>query len=490
MSFRRLVLAISLIAVFAIGLRMSVDTDTYWHLAAGRWMVERRQLLQRDVFSHTMAAQPWVNHSWLSQLLLFGVHEALGLPGLNLLTALLAVAGLAILWAALEGAPLAKGFVTVLAASTAAVFWSARPQMLTFVAVAGYVLILERWRRRQPSPLWALPLIMLLWANLHGGFAAGFLLIFAYLVGEWLVPLLAALTGKISLAQASHGGWDRTRPLVMAAVGASLVTMINPAGPRLLLIPFETISIGALQDYIQEWQSPNFHQPQLLPFAAMLLLSAAAMAASGGKVHPTEIVLFVGVGYMALSAARNISLFALAVSPPLARHGQSALAPLSDRLRDRSELPPRLLPLLNGTLIALVTIAVGLWSAPRLTKDFAATREAERVPVAAVDHIQSDRPPKPILNSYDWGGYLIWRLWPEYRSFVDGRTDLYGDAFLQDYLQLWRAEGNWQRQVRKYGFESALLEPGAPLVTSLESEGWRTAYRDGQAVLLIRSSAR
>jgi hypothetical protein len=114
------------------------------------------------------------------------------------------------------------------------------------------------------------------------------------------------------------------------------------------------------------------------------------------------------------------------------------------------------------------------------------TALAERLPVAAVEYIDAHRPPGPLFNSYNWGGYILWALYPEYPSFVDGRTDLFDDEVLREYLTAWRADDGWQAVLEDRGIRLALLEPNAPLVHALEFAGWSKVYADSQAVVLQR----
>lgn len=486
MTFRRLVLLVSLLAVFCIGVRFAADTDTWWHLAAGEWMVGNRALLDTDVFSHSRAGEPWANHSWLAQLILYGTYEVAGLPGLNLLTAVLAVAAFLLLWTCLEGPALLRGFVTLLAASTAAVFWSARPQMFSFLLAAAFLWVLERWRQGQTFLLRLLPALMILWANLHGGFAVGFILLVLYLGGSWIQHFVHYLQTEIPFRRVARVAWSESRGLVFASAAAILAVTLNPRGPALLALPFQTISVGVLQQYIQEWQSPNFHLAQTLPFAVMLLLTPVAMATSRRDGHPTEYLLFAGLGYLSLTAARNISVFALAVAPTMSRHGQDALEAVSARIGGREDLPPRLANFLNLVLLSLVVVAAALWALPRLSPEFNEQTLEERMPVEAMDYMAREPLSGPLLNAYDWGGFVIWRLWPEQRTYVDGRTDLFGDEVLEEYLSLWRAEDGWKRTMEQRGFETVLLERRAPLVQLLLAEGWIPRYLDADAAVLTK----
>jgi hypothetical protein len=137
----------------------------------------------------------------------------------------------------------------------------------------------------------------------------------------------------------------------------------------------------------------------------------------------------------------------------------------------------------------LLVIATQVWMAPRLNERFNQAAIEARLPVAAVDYLAEQSPPGPLLHSYDWGGYLLWRLWPAYQSYVDGRTDLFGEDLLREYLQVWRADPGWQEVVARRGFQSALVAPSAPITLALQTQGWRVVFQDELAVVLQAPAA-
>src|SRR5574342_207667 len=186
----RLVVCLALAGIFAMAARPSVDTDTWWHLRAGAWMVAHRQVLTHDEFSSTRYGQPWINHSWLSQIPLYLLWRALGYAGLNLATAALVTLAFLLVYWQCSGNAYLKAFTLVLAAAVSAVYWSARPQLISFVLAAVFLYVLHAFRWRGVNRLWLLPPLMALWVNLHGGFAIGFLLLAITLAGQVLSRLL------------------------------------------------------------------------------------------------------------------------------------------------------------------------------------------------------------------------------------------------------------------------------------------------------------
>jgi hypothetical protein len=141
----------------------------------------------------------------------------------------------------------------------------------------------------------------------------------------------------------------------------------------------------------------------------------------------------------------------------------------------------------NVLLLVLLVAAAGLKSIIPLSRSANETAIRDQTPVAAAAFLLEARPPGPLLNSYNWGSYVIWALYPHYLSFVDGRTDLFDDEILQEYLQLWRADPGWEDILSRWGLKTALLEPEAPITRELLLAGWRILYQDPQAVVLSES---
>ena len=111
--------------------------------------------------------------------------------------------------------------------------------------------------------------------------------------------------------------------------------------------------------------------------------------------------------------------------------------------------------------------------------------EAEKFPLAATDFLNREPATGPIMNHYNWGGYFIWKLYPQYRVFVDGRADVYGDRFIDDFAASYYLTDNWKRPIEQWGIQTIILPPDAPLITALRSSsGWKTIYADSQALIL------
>jgi hypothetical protein len=486
--FNRLVPYIALLAVFVMAVQPSVDTDSWWHLRSGAWILENGQILRSDPFSLTRKGQTWIYPGWLSQIILYSVYQLSGFAGLNLLTGLMVLLTFALLWKTMEGKGLLRAFVLMLAAATSGLYWSARPQIFTLVLASACLFLLEGARKGNLKRLWFLPALITLWVNLHGGFIVGYIFIGLYLVGDLIEILVSTFLGQRAIEE-----WqDRKKflsTLSIVGIACIFVGMINPHGPAILLYPFQTVSIGALQDYILEWQSPNFHTPEVQPFILLLFLTLIAMGISTRKRSAREFLLVSAFGYMSLLAVRNVGLFALVAAPIACRHLEAGLDPLFARVKSTKELPEKLTKSLNLFIAVLLLFTGTIRVSTQLVEKVNLERINEQIPLEAFDFIEEERPEGPLFNSYNWGGYVIWRLYPDYLSFVDGRTDLFSDEILNGYLDAWLAKPGWQTFLEEWGIQWALLETDSPLSNAMIYEGWHVLYRSDQAIILAKNGS-
>ena len=280
MSFRRLVPYLTFLAVLAMAIRPSIDTDTWWHLRAGESILDHRQILRQDVFSFTMPGAAWEYPGWLAEIAMAAIRRAAGLAGLSAFTAVFVVLGLAFLWPLLEGPLLLRSFVLLLAAATSAIYWSARPQIITFALTGATLYLMDRAIPRWPAAAWVLPALLALWANLHGGFAIGLILIAATFLGEVFEAFVGDPARGLHLGEAWQSRRGRLARIAGLGVVCALAVGVNPFGLSMLAYPWKTVSIGTLQSSIQEWQSPDFHTAAVQPFLVMLIGLLASVAGS------------------------------------------------------------------------------------------------------------------------------------------------------------------------------------------------------------------
>ncbi len=478
----RLVMAITLLALLAMATRVAFDSDTWWHLRAGAWMVEHRQVLTEDVFSTNFAGSRWEYPAWLSQVCMYLVFSRWGYSGLNALTALAVVAAFVLVYATCPGNVYVRAGAVILAAAASAVFWSARPHIFSFVLAAAMLYVLDRYRRRGINQLWLLPPLMALWANIHPAFAVGF------------IVLGLTLAGEVTRALLGRGGWRRAAWLAGVSVACLGALLLTPYGPGLVVYPFKTVAISTLQDFIQEWQSPNFHMREAQPIIWLWLATFAALGLSRRRLEPAAFFLLAGLLAMALLAGRNVALFALVAAPVLARHAQAVVDDVSAAhphwaaaLERQAQQASRVAPVLNWLVLALIALATALKMALPLEPRLSASLALRDMPEGAANYLLREHPAGPLFNPYQWGGYLAWRLYPEYSVYVDGRTDLYGDEYLYEYLRLVVGVPEWERVLDRRGVRLMLVEAGSPLAAlARDDSDWKAVYGDRVAEIYQR----
>jgi hypothetical protein len=284
-----------------------------------------------------------------------------------------------------------------------------------------------------------------------------------------------------------------------------LVVVINPNGLAMWAIPFRTIEVGVLQDYISEWASPDFHQFVQQSFLWLLFATFGAVGLSRRRLDGTDLLALAGFGYLALLARRNFGPFAMVAAPVLSWHlavlleswvesvrpswlQMKSRLPFLDRLPQSKPLSPIVSKTLNILIIGLLglvaVVKVYLVTNPVLVDYF----EKQTFPVAAVSWVDANRPAGNLFNAYGWGGYLLWNL-PQYPVFVDGRTDLYNDQLLEEYLRIVGGGTDALSLLNAHSVNLVLVEAGSALGRQLEaSPDWQRPFEDDLAAVFVRKS--
>lgn len=492
LTLPRLLTAIVFISVFTMAVRVPADTDTWWHLVTGRYIVHNWVIPLADPFSHTQLGQPWIDHGWLAQVLLYGVYAVASWTGLSLGVAALVTLAFAFVYAQSTGNPYIRAFGVVLGAIASSVIWAARPQIISFLLTALVAYLLDRHKRHGGRLLPWMPLVTLVWANVHGGYAIAFILMLCYAVGE----AANLLTGHDQDPVLSR---RRLLNLGLVMAISFLTVAINPNTWRMWLYPFQTVSMGVLREFIQEWQSPDFHQVWQQPFILLLLLTLLALARAGRRADFTDLALLAVWTMGALLAGRNIAIFALVTVPVFVRYATIAWNRQIEDWRGAASAQPlfqkasqpmassKVMGALNWLLLILIIVAALVKIYQPLAPGAADRATRESLPAEAVAAIQELRPAGPMFNSYNWGGYLIFALWPDYPVFVDGRTDLYDDSFLREYIDIYLANDGWHDSLDRYGIRMVFVETNSVLAKFLRMEPmWQEAYRDNMAAVFTR----
>ena len=444
---------------------MLSDGDTGWHIAAGHWILDHRAVPTADPFSYTFAGKPWVAHEWLSEVLMALAYRVAGWSGIAVLFAS-AVAGMFFL----VGAEMRRwlSFRWLAVALTALFFllqpfMLARPHMLAWPMLAIWTIGLLRARERNRAPPLALAALMTLWANLHGSFLFGFVLLAAF----GLEALIAGRARPFPVLRS----WGI---FAVAALAASLLT---PHGIEGLIFPLQVSGMTSLP-LIVEWQATSFGT--ISSFEVILLATLFLLLSRGVRIPPVRLILLLGILHLALAHVRHQAVLGvvgmLVLAAPAGIRGAAGDDRLRPVLRDWRSRPAITLAILA---LLLVVVSAARLAVPMKRPD---TRD---VPVAAVAALPGYMRAEHGFNRYGFGGLLILN---GFRPYIDGRADLYGDAFLHDYSRIVNGDAaRWNAAVRQWNIRWAILSPKDRLATVLTGDkGWRRLYADKWAIVFVK----
>jgi hypothetical protein len=445
---------------------LNSDGDAARHLAVGREILDTRAIPRTDFFSHTRAGAPFVAYEWLGEVAFAAADRAGGLVGVEWLAAALIALPFLLLgrWMVRDGTHAGIAVALVAAGALAStVHWLARPHLFSVVLALFWSRALARFEetadRRYLIPL---PFAMVAWVNLHPGFLAGFILLAVYLAGN-------------------ARRRDRALPIVQVVGASLLATLINPFGARLWPYVLGYVQRKPLLDQIQEFQSPNLHEPAPKIFLLLALLALLAMALAPRRARGTDVLLLLVWTYLGLYSVRNIALFVVVCLPVVGRVLQTWLGDAPSRLTDMERRMGR--PLLPAALAGLA-----LFLQPHLSPAMAQTAfEARTFPVEAVPKLASLRVQGRLFNYYAWGGYLEYAARLKYPVFVDGQTDHYGLELINDYQHIWQLGPEWRSLLECYGVSWALIPHDSPLSLMLaQTPPWARVYEDSTADVWVR----
>jgi hypothetical protein len=458
------------VAIYALllvaGNRLLLDPDTLWHITVGQWMLDHHAVPHTDIYSFTMRGHPWISMQWVYEVLCAKAHALFGWSGPVVLTAAAS---------ALTFALLAKFLSRHLSQSATIVFVSAalaltaghllaRPHVLALpVMVAWAGGLIDAADRRDAPSFWLLPLLAL-WANLHGGFIFGLVLVGPVAL-DAVVSADAASRKSLALRWAAFG------------VGALIAACCTPYGWNSILASKNILEMGSALPLIMEWRPADFSH--VGPFEICLLMAMGLALLRGIRLPPTRILLLLGLLHMALAQGRATEILALlapmVLAVPLAEQIGRAEPSSSSATRPSRGL------LFAGVAIVLTAATVAYASVARFEPN------ARQSPVAAVVALKKMNFTR-VFNDYDFGGYLIYS---GVAPFIDGRTDIYGEKFFVDHNA---ASGlmepdNLFRMLDEYKIEATLMRTQSAATKLLDHmDGWQKVYSDDIATIHVRKS--
>ena len=452
---------------------VSGDGDANMHWRVGEYMLETKQIIRADVFSHTMPGSPIVSKEWLAQILFALAGRAGGLTGLTILAAVVIASTFALLHRQLvcEGSDLLVATLLILIAAWASVpHWHARPHVFSFLMLLLWHQAIRRYKRQDCAGRLAVTLgvLTVLWVNLHGGYLAGFIV----LGGYWMAALIEFKSPEA-----------RRKLITLTGIGllCAVVSLLNPNGYRVHIHNLQFVRSSFFVNWLDEYASNNFHLADSYGLLAWLAILFIALVVFRPRLSTGNWIVLIAWCYFALYAVRNVTFFVILSAPIFAP--VLSVAVRGSVLRDTSERITRIDSPNRGwiTVLAIATIAV-------IVASPVTSMPSRSWPVAAVDFIQKNRDQfgGNMFNLYGWGGYLLQTL-PEHKVFVDGRADFYGEALVRDYDEVDELRPHCREVLERYEVQWTLLPVNHRLNQALALQHeWQRVYIDEVAVIYCK----
>ena len=457
------------------------DPDIWWHMRNAQYLFQHHQLPRVDMYSFTVAGQPWTSHEWLGEIPFYLAYRTLGLVGLKSLTFfLLDAVFLLLLYLSYQESRNFKAAVVACCYSTflATVSFGPRTILFGYVYLVILLIILQRFRQRGKAPLWVVPILFCLWVNTHGSWALGLILFF--LIGA--SGLVGGTWGRVEAVKWTP---EQRRKLVVTGAASVAALFVNPFGWRLLYYPFDLAFRQRLNiSHVAEWVPLEVNNLRgTMGLGLVLILLVSALMRNRRWNLGWLLALLFGI-YCGFSHIRFLVLLGIVAAPVMA--GALDFFPRYRPLRDNWAL--------NAVAIVLLLGAMGyFW--PREAKVRASVEET--YPAGVLPYLKAHPPQGNVLNFYLWGGYLGWHD-PEMKVFIDSRVDIFEySGVFKDYLDLLGADNLQKRPdalLNKYKIQYVLfpasestnpLHNAGGLAYVLEHDpGWKTLYRDKVSVLL------
>lgn len=462
-----LVFAILLATTLLAGPAWLNDPGSPWHLRLGRDILASGEVPRADTLTASRGGEPWVDQSWLFDVALASVVDRWGWSmavGLSALT----IAWLyrsAAKWLEADGiSPLSAATTAILAAGIGSVHFLVRPHLVTFAMVAWTLHACRVHHERGGRLLWTVPPLMIVWANCHGGFLAGPVILASAIVGE-----------------AISGPWDdarrgRVRDFGLALGLTGLATFGTPYGFDLHRHVARLLVTSGVTGLIDEYQPMPFGKPTARVLEWVLLGLVALPSLTGRRIGRYDLTHGLVWLHLALGSIRHAPLFGFAIAPALGGVFDGAMSRREGERAGGRRDAPRFA--IAASLAVVVAIVCG-WKPGRF--------DDAKWPIRALETLDAQPTGARLFHEQDWGGLIEAESRPRRLAFVDDRFELFGRQAILDYLAALEGGPGWDEQQSARGFDLVWVRPKRGLAKRLAADpGWRTVYRDEVSVLFAR----
>ena len=461
------------------------DCDTGYHIKAGEYIIDTLLIPKHDIFSFISPPLPWTAHEWLSEVIMAAIHRAAGLTGVVVFFSFMISLVYYLMFKIIRvynGNILATCFFTLLVLVTSQIHWLARPHIFSLLLMVVWYYLLDKYQYQHKDCLYFLAPIMLLWVNLHGGFMAGFILIGIYLFGN-VVMFITSEDSKRVLHRQKAG------KLGLLTAVCLLVCLINPYTYHILLFPFKLASNQFLMDNVSEFLSPNFHNLSVKFFEFFMLLALALFAISRIRLNIIELTLILLFTHMSLYSARYIPLFAIIVAPVLVRQAEPMLEQSGGKFISFFKKRASNISIIDASAkgylwpILAVVFVVVLIANGKIEHNF----DEKTKPVAAVEFLKKETLHGNMFDNDEFGDYIIYAAWPQYKVFFDGRSDMYGTDIAKEYLKVRNFEQEWEKIIEKYDISWIIYNANSVFSRFLlQNNDWKLIYADKVANIFLK----
>lgn len=480
---------LGLLLLIGLGLRPILDPDFGWHLRSGTDLLKNWVVPKTDPYSYTLPNWSWVDHEWLSDVIVAFIHNHLGSLTVIILFALL-IAGTFLLVASVEKVGLPYKILAALIGLLAALpILGVRMQMVTLLGMAWLIWTLYKYRRGELKSLWWVPVVFLLWANLHGGFVIGLVILAVFWLCEGAKYLIShwrpVWYKKLRITELTLNRLQ-LRHLLWVGLLSGFATLINPYGWGLYYDFYKLFANPFAIQHISEWQAVSLDNAISFNFMLYLLLFVLILLMTYRKVEPTRWIMSGLFLYLSLLYWRNMPFFMI-----------MSVGFLAEILQQHTNLVMRFIGK-NKWVLTTTVIIVAVIMSQRINDvtgkliNPSQSFRAGGYPIDALEWVK-DNPDKigeKMFNVYDWGGFLIWKF-PEQKVFVDGRMPFWMTSerfpFFDALYAIDAQRGSIEMLESKYGVDWMLIRPTHPLAVALMGQdGWKQVYRDDYAVIYRR----
>lgn len=459
------------------------DGDTGYHIRAGEIILKDLAVPRHDPFSFISPPLPWTAHEWLSEVVMAIVHNALGLPGIVFLFALLLSTTYWLLFRWIRSSNrniLVDLLILILVLLSSRIHWHARPHAFSLLLVVLLYQILILHKEDRGNYLYVIPPMMLLWVNLHGGFIVGFIFMGIFLSGYFL-GFFGSNEEERSVSAI------RGKQLSLICAVSVLAACVNPFGVHAFLFPFRLLSETYLMDHVDEFLSPNFHG--FAPYRYLLLFLIGILGLSKAELKATELMLVLLFTSMSLYSARYIPLCAIVYSPILSKYGDILIQQYRGRgsglIAQRSRIYEEIDASAKGYAIPMfVLVFSAALAAGRIPVHFS----EKTAPKSAIEFLRANPIRGKMFNNDEIGDHVIYNLYPQYKVFMDGRLDMYGTPIAKEYMEVEAIKPGWKDILAKYNINYIFFYTDSVLVRHLSTDSaWTGIYSDNVASIFLRN---